>query len=368
MADNRHQILSQQYSTFGNKILAHCDVLNNIQSNKIFKPITIQIGPTANCDEGCSFCSVQLRNLKSYIPFSKIEKLLKDFRTLQAKSIELTGDGNPMLYRDNIEKKDINDIIELAHSLNFDIGIITNSVKLSKIKPENYNKINWIRVSLISLESGYGPEDYDFCGFPESKIGLSYIIYDGTEGTGTLKGKREYKPTSLQSFEKIVKLMELHPEIKFTRIAGDCLNKGSNIQVRDVYRPIIDAIDKAGKIFIKDIYDQDGPYNDGCYVGAIRPYITQSQYGNDPQVYICSSHVLNTKNYDLAYSLGSIDDVIGIWQRMNESYQKYGYPYEVKCNGGNNWESSCKFCYYYNNNKLLHTIANAGHMPDRNFP
>ncbi|CAK0758602.1 hypothetical protein CCP3SC1AL1_2540001 [Gammaproteobacteria bacterium] len=51
---------------------------------------------------------------------------------------------------------------------------------------------------------------------------------------------------------------------------------------------------------------------------------------------------------------------------MNESYKKNGYPYQIKNNCGGDWESSCKFCYYKFNNKILHTVSQE--MPDKNFP
>ena len=51
---------------------------------------------------------------------------------------------------------------------------------------------------------------------------------------------------------------------------------------------------------------------------------------------------------------------------MNKSFKDKGYPYEVNGNKGKDWCSSCKFCYYKFNNKLLHTVAHE--MPDKNFP
>ena len=110
----------------------------------------------------------------------------------------------------------------------------------------------------------------------------------------------------------------------------------------------------------------DYPFNDGCYIGLVRPYIAPHPDGGNYQVYICTSHVLQNRNYDLNYSLGSIDDVISIWDRCNENYKNFGYPYQIKNNCGNNWTESCKYCYYKFNNKILHTVSQQ--MPDKNFP
>ena len=49
---------------------------------------------------------------------------------------------------------------------------------------------------------------------------------------------------------------------------------------------------------------------------------------------MCTSHVLNTKNYDLDYSLCDIDQIIPTWEKCNKNYQEKGYPYELKGNCG----------------------------------
>jgi hypothetical protein len=342
--------LTQIYSTWGDKLLQHTDVLDSIQNNLTFKPITIQLALTEACNSKCPFCSVANRPIKSYLPFKDLQKVFKSFKKLGAKSVELTGGGNPLLYYDKETKKDINDVIKLASDHNFDIGIITNNNTLKPLNPSLYSLIKWIRISLIMLDEGKNPEDYNFNNFPISKLGFSYIIYDNDTST---------------SLNKIQRLIQLYPDIKFVRIAGDCLIKGNNEQIKNKYESIINSIDTNDKFFIKDIGLDDSPFEDGCYIGAIRPYIAPSPTGGDYQVYICTSYVLNNRNYDLDYSLGSINDIELIWERMNESFRKYGFPYQVK-NNGCGWTESCKYCFYKFNNKLLHTVANE--MPDKNFP
>lgn len=362
---DKHSELTQKYSTWGDKLLQHTDVLYSIQNKKIFKPITVQIAPTESCSSGCPFCSVADRPLKSSMPFEMIKKAIKDFKDLGAKSLEITGGGEPLLYKDKKTGDDINSIINYAHNLGYEIGIITNSSDLKKIDTNIHNKINWIRISLIKLDEGTNPEEYNFRGYPKKKIGLSYIIYEDEKGTGTRKSKL-YVPTNINTITKIAKVVELNPEVKFVRIAGNCLNTGNNALVRDRYKSLIDEIDTFKKIFIKDIGHDDNPFDDGCYVGLLRPYIAPNPNGNgEYHVYICSSHVLQKKNYDLDYSLCKVENILETWDQMNKSYQNKGYPYQVNNNLGCNWSSTCKFCFYKPNNKLIHTVANQ--MPDKNF-
>jgi hypothetical protein len=367
MKDNEKKM--QQFSTWGDKLLQLTDVLYSIQVENKFKPITIQLSPCEICDSDCPFCSVAGRPLKSYLPFDQMVTMLTEFREMGAKSVEITGGGNPLLYRDKVAKKNINDVICLCHSLGFKVGIITNTEKLERhLDPAVYSMIQWIRISLIKLDEGKNPEDYDFGSFPLEKLGFSYIIYETTGNEPDILSRtgRVYEGTTIKSIERMARLVELNPECKFVRIAGNCLIKGNNAKTRDQYKEVIESIDKHDKFFIKDIGYDDVPFEDGCYVGAIRPYIAPNPEGGDYQVYICTSYVLNHRNYELDYSLGSINDVRSIWDKMNLSYAKHGYPYEVRGNKGIGWNDKCKYCFYKFNNKLLHTVAQE--MPDKDFP
>jgi len=373
MEENKHELLTQQYSTWGDKLLQHTDVLHSMQYDRIIKPITIQLAPIEACDSDCPFCSVAARPIKSYLPFVKIQQILKDFKELGAKSVELTGGGNPLLYRDKETKHNINDVIEYANSLGYSIGIITNSHSFTRwLKPELYDMINWIRVSLIQLDEGKQPEDYNFNGFPYSKLAFSYIIYDGQQDDNgnfisdeLSRTNRIYQGTTVMTIENIAKLVNLHPEIKFVRLAGNCLIKGNNAVVKDRWRQIVDKVDELNKFFIKDIGYDDSPYNEGCYVGMIRPYIAPSMHGNTYKVYACTSHVLENRCYDNDWALCDTDNIKPAWELMNKRFAEKGYPYEVKNNNGKDWCNSCKYCYYKFNNKLLYTVANE--MPDKNF-
>ena len=362
----KHEEMTQLYSTWGSKLLQHTSLLDSIQNKRKFYPVTIQLAPVEICDSDCAFCSVSGRPLKSYMPWDTVVSVLSQFIELGAKSIEITGGGNPLLYRDKNEHKDINDIIELAWTMSFEIGIITNSHDLKAIDPYNYEKIKWIRISLIKLDEGKEPADYHFRGFPEERLGFSYIIYDGVPETPRLKNQRP--GTTVYTIYKLVELVQRYPKVKFVRLAGNCLIKGNNKAVRDTWKPIVDKVDYHSKFFIKDIGSDDGPFTDGCYVGMIRPYVAPDPHGNGYRVYVCTSHVLNTRTYDTAYALCSTDEdaIKSAWAEMNRRFQMFGYPYEVKGNRGCGWDETCKFCYYQNNNRILHTVAHE--MPDKNFP
>ncbi len=364
---NKHEDLTQKYGSWGDKLLQHTDVLDGIQNRREFKPITIQIAPTEVCDSGCPFCSVSQRPLKSSMPFEMIAQVLGDFRDLGAKAVEITGGGNPMLYRRKLRSSsaDINDIIALASGMGYGVGLITNSHKLGKLRPASAAMLAWVRVSLIKLDEGVAPAEYDFGHIPYEKLAFSYIIYEAEAGSPGPKEGKPYAGTDTDTVEAMAELVRLHPRVKFVRLVGNCLVKGQ-VKVRDQWRDVFDAIDTQGKFFLKDIGDNDDAFASGCYVGMIRPYVAASPEGDGSyHVYTCTSHVLQKRTYDLDYALCRAEDITQAWARMNLDFKVHGVPYQVAGNAGSGWDQTCRYCYYANNNRTLHTIATE--MPDKNF-
>lgn len=341
-APRNYEAETQKFSTWGGKLLQHTDVLHAIQRERVFRPITVQLGPTELCDSDCAFCSVANRPQDKKIAWADIDRGLREFRELGAKSLEITGSGNPLLYKDS--GRNINDIICLAHELGYRIGIITNTEKLSRhIRPEHANKIDWIRISLIKLDEGKNPEDYNFTGFPIEKLAFSYIIYGAS---GNKAG------TTPATIARIAQLVELNPGIKFVRLAADCLTDES-LTVKAQWGDVIAELDKHGKFFIKEIGDDYHAYQGGCWVGMIRPYWVHDG------VYICTSHVLIHRTYHPTWKLCGHDNIKATWTAMNERFAVGHPPYEIDIAG------ECKHCYYFQNNSILSHVVNR--LPDADF-
>ncbi len=268
---------------------------------------------------------------------------MTEFRALGAKSVEITGGGNPLLYRD--DSRDINDVVSLAHDLGYNVGIITNSERPGRHIDFAHlaDAIAWLRVSLIILDEGKEPEDYSFDGFPVEKVAFSYIAYDGD---GVKPG------TTVQTIERIARLVELTPGIKFVRLAPNCLNDDA-LTMNDRWTPVVRALDKHDKFFIKEINEDYHPYPGGCWVGMIRPYWVHDG------VYICTSHVLKHRVYHPTWKLCDHGDIKATWDRMNERFAAGLPPYEIDIAG------ECWHCYYHNNNQLLAGVIQA--LPDKDF-
>jgi len=294
----------------------------------------------SNCDSDCPFCSVGERNTTKKIPFKDIVLGLMEFKKLGATAVEITGGGNPLLYKDNDDglKRNINDIIKVCADLDYKIGIITNSENLKRhLNPELASSIDWIRISLIKLDEGKNVEDFNFDGFDIKKLGFSYIIYENT---------------TVESIRKIANLVERFPDIKFVRIAADCLTENS-ITIKEVWGDIVEEMDKHKKFFIKEINENFKPYPHACYVGAIRPYWVWNG------IYICTSHVLKHRNYHPMWKLCDPHQIAATWENMNKRFKEGKMPYDIDI------ANECAHCYYFNNNKLLDTVIKP--LPDKEF-
>lgn len=274
------------------------------------------------------------------MPFTVVKQVLTDFRTLGAKSLEITGGGNPLLYRDG--DKRIADIVDYALILGYRIGIITNSHNLTPLNDVSH-VVDWVRVSLAKLDEGKTPQDYVLGDVPDERVGWSYIIHERT---------------TADTIRSIGQLIERFPRTKFVRLAGDCLKIGTHPEVMAAYAPIVAEVDKWGKFFIKDIGEDDVPHDDFCAMGVIRPYVAPAPHGEgEYRVYACTSHVLQERTYNLDYSLCCVSSIIPTWRLMNDHFKRYGYPYAIRGNQGCGWGETCSHCFYANNNRLLDAVA-----------
>jgi radical SAM protein with 4Fe4S-binding SPASM domain len=232
-----------------------------------------------------------------------------------------TGGGNPLLY------PQINELINYAFKLGYKIGLISNSINPSKhLTEKSADQITWYRASLSGFyKSTKVP--YDFSIIPEGKLGFSYIITDETTD---------------EHLKAIVELVKQRPDVKFVRIAANCLQGDEIKNFKKKWGKIIESLGE--KFFIKEISDNYKPYEYFCGVGMVRPYCTEDGY-----IYPCSSYVLKEQKYDQEYSIGKLDNVIEMYKQANILHETLNQPYMIP--------KKCYHCFYANNNKLLHTIV-----------
>lgn len=111
----------------------------------------LRVSVTHNCQLNCLFChqeGIDDHWKPIYMDLMFFEKLIKSFKELQGKEINLTG-GEPTLH------PDINKIIEIASGTECKVALCTNGLRLNKVF-DTIHKINQIKLSVHETDNFSG--------------------------------------------------------------------------------------------------------------------------------------------------------------------------------------------------------------------
>jgi MoaA/NifB/PqqE/SkfB family radical SAM enzyme len=265
----------KQYTSTATKLLHNLDNLKDIK-NGIFNPISIQLAPTDKCNLNCVFCSVKNREMKE-LTLEEVQGTLISFRLLNAKTVEITGGGDPTMY------KYINETIECANGLGYQIGLISNGVALKNIKRENLEKLTWLRISLNSLDY---VKDIEIDIPSNVSLGFSYVWND-LSTIDTIKKVEEYA---------------IKHKVEFVRIVPNCLDvstiEKSKLQIKEVIQN--------DELFF--IQEKQYIVPERCRIGYLKPFIN-----SDGFIYHCSATPLINRKFSDTFRMGRIEDIRSIW-------------------------------------------------------
>lgn len=135
------------YTSTQNKLLHNLDRLTEMQEG-LFRPISVQLAPTNKCNLNCNMCSVANRDKSQELSLEQCIKVLTDFKTLGAKTVEFSlrgdeiipfKDENGFLKVDTIEnivkdKKAVSSFT-LSTGNRFNEGTITDFVEHKQEEP-----------------------------------------------------------------------------------------------------------------------------------------------------------------------------------------------------------------------------------------
>ena len=267
-----------KFTSTDNKLLANTELIDNISKGN-WRPQSIQLSCTDRCNLRCVFCSVDNRNGDT-IPFDKVMKTLDEFRELWAKTVELTWGGDPTQY------PQINETIEYAHNLGYEIGMISNGIALRKnIKQENLDKLTRLRVSLNSLDY---VEEVDVPHITWT-LGFSYVWNE---------------KSNEDRLQKISEYVEKY-WAEFVRIVPNCLTAETKEQCRIEVEPLLG---KYPKMFFQA---KEHNVPEKCWIGYVKPFIA-----SDGNIYMCSANPLVNRKFDQHWKIGSIDDIKTMYEKV----------------------------------------------------
>lgn len=295
-------------STNISKLRFWSDRILNIEEKP--QPINLVIGLTGKCNLKCPFCCC-FDNKPINIDFDKLINFIEKL-TPPLKSVELLG-GEPLLY------PYINEVIEFCHKKGLKIGIMTNGTLLNNIKKENYEKIEWLRVSInhyIDNDKKYNP-----VYIPDNVYyGFNYIYYKQIENSF--------------SFEKLINFKDKYKGL-YIRIS---LDRECDSETKTKYCDLLEKSRglKNHGVFMKPLVS-DEPYKGKCYIGYLKPLLEW-----DGKVYNCCTE-LEVIGHSSKQCITDIDHPEKLLQ----------YPKDRIM--------SCRRCFYINHNNYIKNMLSSIH-------
>lgn len=300
--DVKRSELEKKFTSTTTKLLHNLDRLKEVQKGK-WRPISIQIAPTDKCNLDCVFCSVKKRPMKELTKRQSF-KIVDDFMELGAKTIEITGGGDPTMCNY------INELIQYCKKKGLKVGLISNGVILNrKVSQESLRCLTWLRISLNSLDY---IKDLNLKVPKNVTLGFSYV-WNEKSNMKVLEKMRNYKKKYGAAY---------------VRIVPDCRNVKYIREYRQKIRPTIEKF--PGFFFQEKEYTP--PHR--CWMGYIKPFVNSDGY-----VYHCSANPLIKLKFNEKFILGHISEIKNIWKNPK--------PFTTE---------HCSECFFREHNELLEEV------------
>ena len=354
-------------STDEKLIVGGLERLAEFQKTGMLRPQSLQLAPEDTCQLDCTWCSTKYREheytvkpdephkvimgekkrVPNQISFTDITNVIKDLMAMgPLKTVELTGAGDPSMYKCQKTGMGVSDLIDYLHDRwGLQVGMITNGMGLTRlVRQESLDRLAWLRVSLASFDpqnfhgnnDGHANNTYanKFPNLPDKiqgKLGFSYVWGENSD---------------LKVLERIADYAKNH-NVDFVRVVPDCLDAPKQSKYRDdVSKTIAFFNDRIGRdvmFFQAKRYD----VHPTCRIGYAKPFLNADGY-----FYHCSAVPLYNQAFTPHWRMGHLSEVSKIWDAEN-----IGKFDTSKCEFGK--------CFYAEQNELMDAITKGG--PHRDF-
>lgn len=362
--------LETTYTSTEDKLLAGAmDRLLQFQKEGVLYPQSLQLAPEDKCSMDCTWCSTKWREHEytqtpddpskvvigekkkviNQISFNDIKKVVTDLMQWGTlKTVELTGGGDPTMYRCRETGKNINDVIDLLHDhFGLQVGMITNGMGLNKIvKQEQLDKLTWLRCSLASFD----PQNFKTNNDGSKNAQLQDKFPDLPKHIkGQLGFSYVWGPFSRpEILDKIADYAKQN-QVDFVRVVPDCLNAEKQGSFRTEVGALIKKFNE--KIGREVMFFQAKRYDvyPKCYVGKIKPFLNADGY-----FYQCSAVPLYNQAFTPWWRAGHLSEVNKIWSKENmKSFDT------SKCVTGK--------CFYFSQNEVLEHVRSENQGVHKDF-
>lgn len=300
------------------RLLSHTDRLEEIRRWGVLRPITVHLAPTDRCNLNCEWCSTRNRG-KNELSLEDCKKVVDTYCKLGAKSFELTGGGDPLMY------DDLEELISYIYSKGRAIGLITNGLLLSDLSVEAIKKLTWMRISLSGLDFGL---EREYMKINPKRIstflGCSYVI------------TRDTTVSRIDAIERVSK----HLGAEYVRMVPNCYSTREIEWTRKYGPRLIKGMDN----FFLQIKNYRTP--EMCYWRYIKPFVNA-----DGWIYQCSTCSLFAGKFPEHWRVAKIDDIESIYNGSITSFDT----------------SPCSLCFYSDQNQLIHALLTSNKIKHGEF-
>jgi MoaA/NifB/PqqE/SkfB family radical SAM enzyme len=167
------------------------------KGNRLKSPVVVDLDPTTFCDLACPECIS--KNIINQGQFDK-DRLItfaEELAASEVKAVVLIGGGEPLMH------KSIGSVIEILHSAEIQIGLVTNGTLIHRYLDELATMLSWIRVSMDAAtpetHGVFRPSGRETSVFPtivgnmrklasrkEGNLGYSFLLLYRTDKRGNV--------------------------------------------------------------------------------------------------------------------------------------------------------------------------------------
>jgi len=232
-----------KYAPGAHKLVHHLQHLSKMRNGVIVAPIHVSVWPTKKCQFNCTYCCCRNDGGEEELALDEFEQAVEVLSFFGTKAIELSGGGEPLLWKHFEEA-----VKYISHMVK--VSLITNGLALSGVTEETLRRLQWIRISVVSMEQ---LENIDIETLKKhTNVSLSYIV----------SGDR------MTMFPKLYAYSEKHSLV--TRIATQ---KPSTPEVEAI---VENTVNHYGSPFFFSHKEKGTPK--GCYMAWIRAAIDWRGY------------------------------------------------------------------------------------------
>jgi len=141
-------MIRDEYSPY--KVVHHPEKIAQLKNKQQTYPIQVQLVPTNECCQSCTFCAYRMKdypsnerfNDKDTLSYEKIVETLDCMKEMNVKAIHITGGGEPLVH------PRIYDIFKATNDKTVELALVSNGQLLTEQMCELLGNASWVRISI----------------------------------------------------------------------------------------------------------------------------------------------------------------------------------------------------------------------------